>query len=132
MENKLNELIDRTFDYKGNCITIKKWKLVSGSYVIFTDKRTYNFFSSEIERFFLELKETTKEEHTEITEQKEQVEIAIKQENNEIKDILLNTIRLVQADKAYIGQANAICNVVTQMVNIKRLEINLKSKINNN
>ena len=46
------------------------------------------------------------------------------QENN-LSTILLETIEKVQKDKTYINQANAICNIVSQMINIKKLELHI-------
>ena len=44
MQEKLNELIGKTFVYKAKTITITKWKKLTTTYVIFTDKQIYNFF----------------------------------------------------------------------------------------
>ena len=41
----------------------------------------------------------------------------------------LDTIQKVQKDKSYINQANAICNVVSQMINIKKLELQLARNV---
>ena len=48
-------------------------------------------------------------------------------QETDLKVILLETINKVRTNKEYIGQANAICNVVTQMINVQKLEIQLKN-----
>jgi hypothetical protein len=49
--------------------------------------------------------------------------------NFDIKGVLFDTLEKVKSDKAFIPQANAICNVVTQMINVQKLEMQLKNKI---
>ena len=51
------------------------------------------------------------------------------QEETDLSIILLDTIQKVQKDKTYINQANAICNVVSQMINIKKLELQLARNV---
>lgn len=124
MLKKLNTLIGNKYNYRGNTITIKEVKIVSTTYVVKTDKRTYNFFESEIDSFILELidyvekpKKSFIMEHTPNT---------ISEKSIDLSEILYDTIDKVKKDKNYIGQANAICNIVTQMINIKKLELQLK------
>ena len=50
-KQKLNLLIDKKFSYKDKIITITKWKRVGTTYVVFSDKQTYNFLESEIDLF---------------------------------------------------------------------------------
>jgi len=148
MKEKLDLLIDKKFNYKDKIITITKWKRVGATYVIFTDKQTYNFFESEIEWFIEDLSEVRVKLKDGVLEKRQlelkNVSIQVKKdelkpnkmEENEknivpiqqkdLSVILLDTIEKVQKDKNYIGQANAICNVVSQMINIKKLELALK------
>ena len=143
--DKLNELINKTFEYKGKIITITNFKKVSTTYVVFTDKQTMNFFENEVDVFISELqplkvklkegvleKRQLELKNVSIQVKKDEI-IPNKMEENEknivptqeadLKEILLNTIKKLQNDKSYIGQANAICNVVSQMINIKKIEI---------
>ena len=152
MQQKLNLLIDKKFNYKDKIITITKWKKVGVAYVVFTDKQTYNFFENEIDLFIeellpvrvklkegflekrqLELKNVSiqvkKDElNTNKMEENEKNIVPI-QEETDLSIILLDTIRKVQKDKTYINQANAICNVVSQMINIKKLELQLARNV---
>lgn len=145
MQQRLNLLIDNKFSYKDKIITITKWKKVGVTYIVFTDKQTFNFYENEIDLFIeelipvrIKLKEGVLEKR-----QLELKNVSIQEENMEVQQvysnieekketdlsiILLETIKKVQADKNYIGQANAICNVVSQMINIKKLELQLKIK----
>jgi len=135
MQERLDLLIDKKFNYKDKIITITKWKRVGTTYVVFTDKQTYNFFENEIDLFIeqlqplrvklkegvlekrqLELKKMEVQQTYSNIEEKEEQDLSI---------ILLDTIQKVQKDKDYIGQANAICNVVSQMINIKKLELQI-------
>ncbi len=131
MQQKLNLLIDKKFNYRDKIITITKWKKVGVTYVIFTDKLILNFYENEIDNFIDELKNVS------IQEKKHELKPYKMEENsknivpiqeNDLSVILLETIKKVQKDKDYIGQANAICNVVSQMINIKKLELQLKKK----
>lgn len=132
MLQKLNELIDKKFIYKGNEITIKKIKLVSNTFVVITDKRTYNFFENEVDFFLSELKNVSiqvrKPEVKPMETPKQEVKNAPVQEDFDLKSILIESIQKIRADKSYIPQANAICNVVTQMINLKKIEIQIKNK----
>ena len=150
MQERLDLLIDKKFNYKDKIITITKWKRVGTTYVVFTDKQTYNFFEGEIDLFIdnlipvrVKLKEGVLEKrqlelkNVSIQEKKDELNPNKMEENeknivpiqeNDLSVILLDTIQKVQKDKTYINQANAICNVVSQMINIKKLELQLKKK----
>jgi hypothetical protein len=117
MLQKLNLLIGNKYNYKGNVIVINEVKIVSTTYVVKTDKRTYNFFESEIDDFISNLIDYV-EKPINIPSEK----------STDLSEILYDTIDKVKKDKSYIGQANAICNIVSQMINIKKLEIQLKNK----
>jgi hypothetical protein len=139
MQQKLNLLIDKKFNYKDKTITIIKWKKVGVTYVVFTDKQTYNFFENEIDLFIEDLIPVRVKLKEGVLEKRQlefkNMEVEQKYSNIEEKKetdlnlILLDTIQKVQKDKTYINQANAICNVVSQMINIKKLELQLTRKI---
>jgi hypothetical protein len=151
MQERLDLLIDKKFNYKDKVITITKWKKVGVTYVIFTDKQTYNFFESEIDLFIdnlisvrVKLKEGVLEKrqlelkNVSIQVKKDELKPKKMEENeknivpiqeNDLSVILLDTIQKVQKDKTYINQANAICNVVSQMINIKKLELQLARNV---
>lgn len=135
MLEKLKELIGITFEYKGKNIVISKVKYVGTSFVVFTNRQTMNFFENEVEPFISELKpfqeklkiasiQLKKHELNPSKMEENKQNIVPIQENN-LSAILLETIEKVQKDKTYINQANAICNIVSQMINIKKLELQI-------
>jgi len=153
MIQQLKELIGRKFTYKDNEILIKNVKKVSGVYVLLTDNKTYNFFESEVPFFLKEIVEVPKVKLKEGFLQKRQLElknasiqekkhepntnkmdinkknvVPIQETNLNIRNVLFETLEKVRTDKTYIPQANAVCNVVTQMINIQKLELLIKNK----
>ena len=151
MQERLDLLIDKKFNYKDKIITITKWKRVGTTYVVFTDKQTYNFFEGEIDLFIdnlipvrvklkegvfekrqLELKNVSiqvKKDELKTNKMEENEKNIVPIQENDLSVILLDTIQKVQKDKTYINQANAICNVVSQMINIKKLELQLARNV---
>lgn len=151
MQERLDLLIDKKFNYKDKIITITKWKKVGVTFVVFSDKQTYNFFESEIDLFIdnlipvrvklkegvlekrqLELKNVSiqvKKDELNTNKMEENEKNIVPIQENDLSVILLDTIRKVQKDKTYINQANAICNVVSQMINIKKLELQLARNV---
>ena len=118
-----------------------------------TDNKTYNFFESEVSFFLKEIVEVPRVKLKEGVLEKRQLELknvsiqekkhelnTNKMENNEknivpiqeanlnVRNVLLETLDKVRSDKSYIPQANAICNVVAQMINIQKLELSIKNK----
>lgn len=153
MIQQLKELIGRKFSYKDKDILIKNVKKVSGVYVVLTDNKTYNFFESEVPFFLKEIVEIPRVKLKEGVLEKRRLELknvsiqekkhelnTNKMENNEknivpiqeanlnVRNVLLETLEKVRSDKSYIPQANAICNVVAQMINIQKLELSIKNK----
>ena len=139
MIEQLKELIGRKFSYKDKEILIKNAKRVSGVYVILTDHKTYNFFESEVPFFIKEIIEIPRVKVKPEALQIRKMELQNNQSKTEIirtenlnfdiKGVLFDTLEKVKSDKAFIPQANAICNVVTQMINVQKLEMQLKNKI---
>lgn len=137
MIEQLKELIGRKFLYKENEILIKNVKKVSGVYVVLTDNKTYNFFEKEVSFFLKEISELPRVKLKEGVLEKRQMELqnTPKPPNTlsenvpfDVKSVLIETIEKIRTDKNYIPQANAICNVVTQMINIQKLEIQIKKQ----
>jgi len=140
MEEILNSLIDKKFNYRDKVITIKSWKKINSTYVVISDKRTYNFYESEINDFVssliavkVKLKQgvlekrqielnTKKMENTSVNEN------VVEQAKFDIKEVLYQAIKDVKANKGYIPQANAICNITTQIINLKKIEFLIQSK----
>lgn len=128
MQENLNKLIGNKYAYRGLVITVKEVKFLSSLYVVKTDKQTYNFYESEIDSFLLELIDYDDIPKKSFIMDNTPNIRTVSNENTDLSEILLETIKKVQEDKNYIGQANAICNVVSQMINIKKLGLQLKKK----
>ncbi len=135
MLEKLNQLIGIAFEYRGKNIVISKVKYVGTSFVVFTNRQTMNFFENEVEPFISELKPfqekikiapiQVKKDELKPNKMEENEKNIVPIQENDLSVILLDTIQKVQKDKTYINQANAICNVVSQMINIKKLELQI-------
>jgi hypothetical protein len=153
MIQQLKELIGRKFSYIDKEILIKNVKKVSSVYVVLTDNKTYNFYESEVLFFLKEIVELPIVKLKEGVLEKRQLElknvslqvkkhelnpnkmqenekknVPIQETNFNIRNVLFDTLERVRTDKSYIPQANAICNAVTQMINIQKLELSIKSK----
>ena len=130
-KNQLNTLIGQPKSFKGKNITITKFKEVSGTnVVIFKEEGAVlaNLLNSEIDNFLLELSEPLPKELTlqqmAIPEQKLKIFEPTK-ENETVKEALLDTLKKVKSDPSYIPQAQAICEVVNQIVNVQKTEIQM-------
>lgn len=138
MIQELKELIGKRFSYKDKEILIKNAKRVSGVYVVLTDSKTYNFFESEVPFFLKEIIEIPRVKLKPEALEKRKMEISKKEsqpsntqtdvQKFDINSVLIETIEKVRKDRSYVQQANTICNVVTQMINIQKLELQMKSK----
>lgn len=139
MQEKLNAILGKKFNYRNRNIVIEKTKKVHGLYVVIADVMTMNFRWEEVEIFLSELKE----QKTEFVPKKE--EIIMKNENQlaksnkevyqptteniTIKATLLETLKKVTEDKDYIPQAQAVCSVVSQIVSVQKAEMQMMSLI---
>lgn len=130
MEEKLKELIDKEFIYQGKKITIKTVKKINASFVVITDKRTFNFYEAEAHKFIQDLEIINPIKPTAKMEQsaKPTEEIQVKSQEG-VRQVLLDTLAKVKNDKSYIPQANAICNIASQLINIQKLELQMLSKV---
>ena len=118
---KISDLIGLNVFYKNTNFIIKSVKKVSNTIVVFTTGRTYNFLPSEVQQFLNDIK---------IMENNNKPDTQNNALSNEdkIKQILFDTLSRVRNDKDYIPQANAICNVVSQLINVKKIEMQLNKR----
>lgn len=124
MLEKLEILIGNKYLYQGKEITINKVKKISASFVIITNIRTFNFYESEANTFISELKQvntfkTLPQMESNTTEVKE----------DKLQQVIFDAIAKVKNDKEYVQQANAICNLTSQLINIKKLELQIQSNV---
>jgi hypothetical protein len=105
------------FNYKGENIIIQKVKRVSGNIVIITNKRSFNFTETEADEF-----------EKSLDKYKEDKPVLINNNDFNLNNVLVDAINRVKVDKDYIQQANAICNITSQFINLKKLELLIKNK----
>ena len=117
------EYIGSKYQLDGLNVEINNFKDINGKLVVKTDKRTFVFnnfedFVSNLKpckqpkKYKMENKTTlTKESHYNNNDQ------------DEIKKLLFEAINKVKNDKSYVAQANAICNITTLLINIKKIEL---------
>ncbi len=128
--NQLNKAIGVPYSYNGKNIIIDRFKEVGGTnVVVFANGQILrNFLRSEIDQFLSDLCEPTSKEITPkqvfIPEQKLKTFEPTK-ENETIKETLMETLKKVKEDASYIPQAAAVCNVVSQLVNVQKTEIQM-------
>ncbi len=128
MLENLNELIGKSFDYRGKTIIVTKVKYVGTSFVVFTNRQTMNFFENEVEEFISELKAPIVKQvkiYTKMDLESKKDEPSELSVTMNIKQTLLDTLERVKNDKGYINQANAICNITSQMINVMKVEIQI-------
>lgn len=123
MIEQLNELVGKDFNYKGKNLTVFNWKKVGSLYVVNTTIQVYNFLESEVDMFISELSEIK-----EIVIKAFNAEPQHNEMNITISQTLMEALNKVKHNKEYIQQANAICNIVSQMINIQKIEIQLLKK----
>ena len=136
IKTRLEATVGKQFSYKGENIRIDRYKFVNfANTVIFTDRRPMNFLNSEVQDFLDDLCEPVAKEMTPTQVALPKNELSVfepTKENEVVKATLLETLAKVKDDPAYIPQAEAVCGVVSQIVNVQKTEIQmlkiLKSK----
>lgn len=133
LENKLNEIVGKTFNYRGKNVTISKYKFINGTNVVVFLPNALNLLLHEVKGFLEELFDPTEKEKTEtqiLIPKKELVLFEPTAENKIIKSTLLETLEKVKNDSSYIAQAKTVCEIVNSMVDIQKNEIKMLSLIN--
>lgn len=130
---KLNEIVGKTFNYKGKNITIDKYKEVGVTNTVIFAPSPMNFLNSEIPAFLESLFDPTIKEKTDVqvlVPKKELVLFEPTKENSVIKETLMDTLKKLKEDPNYLPQAKAICEVVGVMVDVQKNEIQMLSVLN--
>ena len=129
IKNKLDAIVGKSFNYNGENIKIEKYKEVNlSNTVIFTDRRSINFLNSEIPEFLENLYQPLekKVEENQVLLPKHELSVfEPTKENGIVKATLLETLQKVKEDPSYIPQAEAVCAVVSQIVNVQKTEIQM-------
>lgn len=109
---RFKDLINGKFNYKGKNLFIQNAKKVGNNIVVITNVQSYNLLENEVEEFIENLL-PYKEKEIKVSEI----------ESFNIHSVLIEAIERVKNDKEYIQQANAICNITSQLINIRKLEL---------
>lgn len=119
------EYVGNKYNYQGKNIFINEIKIVQGKYVIKTDIRTFVFHEFDIDSFTLELKPYKEKKQFKMSQQETTIEKTsyLNNDNDEIKNVLFDAINKVKEDANYVKQANAICNITSQLIAIKKIEL---------
>lgn len=104
MKQKLKELTGNRYNYKGNNIKIEGVKFIGANTVVITELRSYNLLESQIEEFMENLQEPKQEKAF------------------DLKIFLIETIQRVKSDPDFVKQANSICSLSSQLINIEKLK----------
>jgi hypothetical protein len=127
MEEKLKELIGNKYLYQGKEIIIEKVKKINASFVVITNKRTFNFYEDEAYKFMQEIQQINAFKN--LPKMESNTEVITKSEDK-LQQVIFDAIAQVKNNKEYVQQANAICNLTSQLINIKKLELQIMSKKN--
>lgn len=137
LTKKLEALIGQEFHYRGENVIVTKFKILNGSNaVVFLNDRPINFLFSEIDDFVNALSEPIHTEKSSMAVSLPKRETAIYEPTKEsvaIKNSLMEVLAKVKEDPSFIPQAKVICEVVSQVVNVQKTEIQMlqiASKIN--
>jgi hypothetical protein len=133
LKTKLDNIVGKTFNYRGKNITIEKYKEVNGINVVIFCPQPINLLIPEAQNFFDNLFEPTVKEKTEVqvlVPKQQLVTFEPTKENTKIKETLLETLEKIKTDPSFLPQASAICEVVSQMVAVQKNEIQMLSIIN--
>lgn len=123
IREKLDQLVDKEFVYEGTVYKISKYKEIGGNICVVTDKRTFQFYPSEIQKEFLD--KISLHNTADLVIKNEIPTIMLPEENKTIKELLMEAIKKVKDDSSYIKQAKSICDIANTMVNIQRAELDI-------
>lgn len=128
----LDNLINKTVNYKDKAYLVKNYKQLSTGYIIvYTNKSTFNFLPSELEEFIktariIEEKQTWAPVQTDAP-QKTEIVVQLPAENQPLKTTLLEVLREIKENPTpeNLKKAESICNVSNTLINIQKTEIQL-------
>jgi hypothetical protein len=123
---KLEKLLNKTYIYKQDHIRIKDYYLVpeEESIKIITDKAPITIKADELQQF-IDKCLPVQDENTQAI----QIVSDSQKQITSLKDILMDNITKVQADKEYINQAKTINNAVNTLLNMVTLEMKVKKEM---
>lgn len=133
IKSKLDNILGKTYNYKGKNISIEKYKEVGGTNTVIFTPTPINLLNSEVEEFLNNLFDPIKREIA-VTEvfvpQSKLISFEPTKENRVMKDTLLATLEKLKNDPNYLPQAKAICEVTSVMVDLQKNEIQMLNILN--
>lgn len=133
IEKQLNDILNIEYLYNARPIKVSNYKIVQGNYVLYTTQGTKTLYESEVETFINALQPFKKKEVIVVSNNLPSTnnEVVIVNEQNEfVKQTLLDTLKKLKEDKTYIPQAKAICEVTSQWAGVQRNEIEIYKIVN--
>lgn len=120
--NRLERLVNKTVIYKQEHIKIKDWFAIPEEKAIriITDGDNFTIAEADINDF---CRKCLPIEEEESSTQALQVVNEVNGTITSLKDILMDNIKQVQANKDYIQQANTINNSVNSLLNMVTLQL---------
>lgn len=128
IKTQLDAIVGKTFNYLGKNVTIDSYKEVGAANVVVFMPNPRNFLISEIPDFLFDLAEPLEKDLTPAQVAVPKTELQVfepTKENATVKATLLEALEKVKTDPSYIAQAQAVCNVVSQIVNVQKTEIQM-------
>lgn len=119
----LNSMVDMTVEYKSKIFTIKSWDILDGQIHFHTDSDIIKVNKSELDDVIDQMKvvnKTSLKKHSAT-----QAELMNPTSLNPVDDILMDTIKKVQSNKDYVGQAKAINQSVNNLISAQKLKIEM-------
>lgn len=124
---ELDALVGNTYQYKGKNITIERYKKVGYTNTVIFAPGPINLLDGEVSEFIENLGELIeKKSFVPAPQPKKETQVVSFEstpENKAIKATLMETLEKVKADPSYIPQAKAISDVVKNLVDIQKNEI---------
>jgi hypothetical protein len=134
--DKLKSLMGKKYKHEGGAEFIfYTHKIDKDKVTIVTDSEWLIFNLYDIDVFMEKYKEIVIDANNEVmlVSKKEQSLPAMKSVNtdviNSLKDILISNIDKVQKDRDYVNQAKIVCNSVQGIVNLAKLELDIRKNL---
>lgn len=129
LKHRLDAIVGDQYNYKGNNVTVDKYKFVGGTnVVIFLNDRPHNLLLHEVDDFLSDLSEpviVSKPGLTVALPKRETIVYEPTKESESVKASLMEVLQKVKEDPSYIPQAKAVCDVVNQIVNVQKTEVQM-------
>lgn len=124
---QLNGLMGRKIEYKQTTYELDSWHIADGRVHILTDSSAIILNKSEVSQEISKMKIINLPEKSNGVMKRPDFNTL-----NSVEDVLMNTIKNVEANPDYVHQAKAINSSVSQLVNVARVKIEMMKLHSNN